>query len=595
MNDGKIPKPIIHPKCFKDEFPTGYLIRLAELNKYQSTNWLIKHISRQREMRSAHYFFDLVYDSPWTGYRNENDYINFIDIKPTYFEMSKMKFCPLCIKDQAYIRIKWQFRSTLICSTHNIWLHDSCNECGQVVSMTSARINICQCGARLDVQKHFTASPDVRKMQEFIEGRYSFNNDTIPNLVERLDLLVFFSKWFRHRKGRQGLLSCDAGYNPLVEAAEALFSGRSGLINFLKKLHELQLRSAYHVKHFDRFHHEFYNKFPSPIFASFREIIEEYINENWNKPLSGRNINFSEATIRNHPWIPLRAACRDYDISKSTFKQAFLTGLVRYKTEEKQKRKLTYLFKPDIDDRLFRLKDFITAKEAGLILGLNKQQFSQLKESNFFKTAISPSQSKLAVWSFSREEVFGLRNKLTYGLPRVEGDVWSFSHILKYYGGQIDNATYVVTNAIRTGELKAIGVDTSRPGLASMNFLKQDFLNWLQLRKHDREKLSITVVSKLLRVNQEFTYQLVNRGFLKAKKGSDGTRWVTEEGIEKFEKQFVILAKLAKLANVNSRVLQQYLSSRAIYPVDYKSENILRQKIYKKSDLVNINILKEFL
>jgi len=546
-------------------------------------------------MKSAYYFYGLLCNSVWTGYPGENDYIGFIDIKPTYFEMSKMKFCSLCIRDNAYIKIKWQFRPSLICSTHKIWLRDSCNECGEVISMNSSRIKICQCGAKLDEQNCFAASPDMQKMQEFIEGRYSFYSEEIPSLTERLNLLLFFSKWFRFRKGSQSLLSSEGGYNPLVEAAEALFSERSGFINFLKKLHELQIRSPNRIKHFERFHHEFYKKFPSSNFSYFRDIIEEYINENWSKPLSGRNINFSEATIRNHPWIPLRAACRDYDISKSTFKQAFLTGLVRYKTEEKQKRKLTYLFKPDIDDRLFRLKDFITAKEAALILGLNKQQFSQLKESNFFKIAISPSQSNLSVWSFSREEVFGLRDNLTHGLPRVDGDVWSLPHILKYYGGQIDNATYVVTNAIRTGELKAVGIDTNRPGLASMNFLKQDFLNWLQLRKHDRENLSVPVVSKILRVNQEFTYQLVNRGFLKTKNDSNGTKWITEEGIANFEKRFVILAKLSKLANVNSRVLLEYLSSRTIYPVDYKSENPLRQKIYKKSDLINITILKDFL
>ena len=33
-------KPLIHPPIYKDESPLGYLVRVAELNRYSSFRWL---------------------------------------------------------------------------------------------------------------------------------------------------------------------------------------------------------------------------------------------------------------------------------------------------------------------------------------------------------------------------------------------------------------------------------------------------------------------------------------------------------------------------------------------------------------------------
>lgn len=590
MLDEKISKPVVHPKSFQDEFPTGYLIRLAELNQYQKALWLVGD-SQLKKRKNPNFLFEALVDSPWTGYGKQSDFNKYISIDPLYFEWNSMKFCSMCIKTNPYIRTLWQFRASVVCLEHSIWLRDCCSRCGAIISIKDPRISICECGERFDTGQTLDASKDIVKLQEYIEGKRKLGVSDEDDIVQRLDTLSFFSKWARYGRGTSRLLKPDEGFNILVNVAEALFSGRSGFIAFLKKLHGLQERSP-KVKHFENFHHQFYQIFSKPHFDHFKVIIEEYINHYWTRPLNGRNRNFSEATIVNHPWIPLRVACRDYDMSKTTLRKALAAGLIRSKVDHKGSRKFTYLYKPDIDDRLCRIKDFITAKEAMLLLGLTKKQFSQLQGSGLFKIAISPNETGLGTWGFSREEIYGICHKLSNGLNNIQGDVWSFSHVLQYYGKKIENATTVISDAILAGELKAVGLDCNRSGFAAMYFTKESVVTWLQLRLNDPENLTIPTAAKILKINQEFTYQLVNRGLLKTQLANDGSRRISLSSISAFQKNYAILAKLASSIEVGSRSLQDYLTSRGIRPIDYKWKTSLRQKIYKKSCLPNIEIFK---
>jgi hypothetical protein len=72
----------------------------------------------------------------------------------------------------------------------------------------------------------------------------------------------------------------------------------------------------------------------------------------------------------------------------------------------------------------------------------------------------------------------------------------------------------------------------------------------------------------------------------------DLTRWVTQAQIDNFLAKYVLLSKLGKKFSLNSRVLKSYLETREIYPIDYGKNFQLRQKVYEKKHLENIQILK---
>lgn len=596
-------KPLVFPACYQDEFPTGYLIRLSDINEYSSFGWLIysDELSRKPQTPASH--FRLLRQFEWTGYTNKHEYYIFSKLQPRYFIGRSLRFCPICFKGNAYYKNYWQLKVSTVCLDHNVWLHDCCSKCGLGIDFSKSKIFICQCGELYKNSDISFVSEEILSLQKFILGLKNDHSKCGDQILkthnslefhERLDLIMFFSKWTRHTGINIGLSRMHSAASVISDVAEALFFGVSGFTSFLKKLHEIN----YHVtgkegQLFIRFHREFYSKFPQSFYQPFRDVIESYINKYWEKPLNRRNINFSKLTINSHPWIPFKVACQQYDLHRSELRRAIRNNLIRSKNDDKDKRIMVYVYRPDLESRLYRIKDYATAKEAATILGLTKLQFSQLHKKNVFEIAIAPGVDGNSVWKFSRDEICQYRDHHIGNLSIVDGDTWSFPEILQYFGGRMDDALTTLLRAIAGRELLPVALNKNRVGFSSMMFSRKEFLLWYDLNKQKSEYLTIPRTAKLLGVNQEFTYQLINQGYLKyVTLAGNATRWVTQEQVDKFLNKYILLSKLAKKYLLNSRVLKSYLETREIYPIDYEKKFQLRQKVYEKKDLENIQILK---
>jgi hypothetical protein len=347
---------------------------------------------------------------------------------------------------------------------------------------------------------------------------------------------------------------------------------------------------------FTKFHQSFYKTFPDDEFKPYKHLIERYLNLYWYKPLTRRNKNFDKRTIDDHPWIPLQQACREFDVHKSTLRQALRQNLVRSKPLEKDRRVITMVFKPDLVDRIDRLRSLISAKEAATILGLTKLQFSRLRETGCFDVMVEPGAHGNMAWQFSRDEIHRYRDMFLKGLADVSGDYWSFPQLLQYFGGQIEDPLVTVLDAIEQKHLKVSARLNSAPGLSSMLFSKDDFLEWYERYKANSSLVSIPSTAKLLGLQQQFTYQLVEAGLIETS-SNDGysSRWVSQQGINDFRDKYVLLSKLAKKIQLNSRTLLNYLASREIYPIDQKWGQPLRQKVYERERLVDVQLLSGYI
>lgn len=124
--------------------------------------------------------------------------------------------------------------------------------------------------------------------------------------------------------------------------------------------------------------------------------------------------------------------------------------------------------------------------------------------------------------------------------------------------------------------------------------MRDDFISWFEIKKNNKDLLSIPSVAKILGINQQFAYELVSYSCIKVV-SKDQANWVTKSSLDDFHNKYIILSKLSKAAHLNSRTLISYLASRAIYPIDHYRDDKLRQKIYLKSHLINIRILNAIL
>ena len=446
-------KPLIHPTMKPDEAPLGYLIRVAEENGYKNYRWLSKSNGKSFDVKLHHRLYRILDSAEWTGCSlNASVVSEVLSLDSGYFISNRLRFCPICIKEVGYYKIQWQLKTSVVCIYHDKWLLDCCHNCGQSVDKGHSKVSECSCGVDIREAASEGVSEEALLMQRFLEDVYEVENDD-PLILssdhglskkERIDLLNFFSRWLRGRRVTKtgistNLRDMNTARDSMSDVAEALFSGRAGFHNFLKRLQELEYGiNSNKSDLFTRFYRIFYKDFPQECFAPYKGYLEQYMNLHWEKPLSRRNRHFDSETLKVHPWTPLQTACREYGVHKSELQQAIRKNLIRSKSEGSEGRKSIIVYKPDLEAHLYRLNDQITAKEAALILGLTKLQFAQLRESSCFKVMAKPGEYGNSTWHFSRDEVLKFRDSYLNGLQEVSGDYWALPHILQFFGGQIE-------------------------------------------------------------------------------------------------------------------------------------------------------------
>jgi len=584
-----IPKPLIHPKCHPDEFPTAYLIRLAELNKYPSARWLVKSAAPLTGVRSARYFHELLLLAPWSGYqKGQNGCLEKLHNR--YFDMRHMRFCPLCMNDSLYIRTAWQYKTSYVCGLHGVWLRNSCTKCKSRIAVDSPTLIYCECGHRILDQDLLKACPAMHSFQAFIAGELILDDVFTGDLKGRLDFVLFFIRWLRFKGYEQALGDCEYSREALSAVAEALFGGDYGMYNFLTRLKKIN------EGYLTRFRNQFYQRYPNESFTKYRALIEKYINKNWEYPLTKRNKNLRSDTLTEHPWVPLSIACQKYGVSKVELQKSIITGDIRYKKKNTKKRSFTYVYIPDIHNHLAKIKNIITLQEARVVIGLNKSHFLELAKGNFFKKSMSPSETGFGSWCFSLEEMYAIRKKLEVTYPVSKSDTWSFSEIMKYFSGQIDGFIFLLAKSILRKGLTIESRDKTKIGFASLRFSKDVFNTWFSAIKQSEKCISIPALAKALKVNQQFVYELASHGVVKCSFSKETQKaFVSREDLSDFLDKYVFLSKLSKSSKLSSRTLISFFEYRGIKAIDEYFEKPLRQKIYLKEDLKNISIIAEYL
>jgi hypothetical protein len=157
---------LLRSKPKPDESFIGYILRLTELNDYDSPTWITRGAGigyhSDRSIATTHKPPDLSAFAALTG-------VNIVDLESLRYPVDKQsnainrrlffgftvpqyvirpkhqKVCPRCLLDAAYIRRIWEFALATVCPIHNCLLLDECPNCRKRVSWARNRVAICSC------------------------------------------------------------------------------------------------------------------------------------------------------------------------------------------------------------------------------------------------------------------------------------------------------------------------------------------------------------------------------------------------------------------------------------------------------------------
>lgn len=152
-----------------DESFVGYLLRLTEMNGYQTLSWILQITGIRSYLQSKLSFaFDdsldltplahlsgidktslasLLYHSVNDPRRKMGEYSVFGSAVAQYMiRLQYPKVCPTCLSEAGYARKIWELAPVTACPTHNCLLIDECPNCTKRISWARRSVSKCQCG-----------------------------------------------------------------------------------------------------------------------------------------------------------------------------------------------------------------------------------------------------------------------------------------------------------------------------------------------------------------------------------------------------------------------------------------------------------------
>lgn len=158
---------LIVPRPYEDESLTGYLNRICTSNMYERVKWVYNDIGLLIDNQIIN-INRLPYDHEYikkltllTGLSNEellnmtyfNELGNLYNVDSyicetlykSYNRKMKINICPVCLKEQLYIRKIWELTTYKICHIHKCYLIERCPDCNKFINLTNS-IEKCPCG-----------------------------------------------------------------------------------------------------------------------------------------------------------------------------------------------------------------------------------------------------------------------------------------------------------------------------------------------------------------------------------------------------------------------------------------------------------------
>ncbi|WP_064031427.1 MULTISPECIES: TniQ family protein [Methylomonas] len=599
--------PAIRTSSYPDENPIGYLMRLADKNTYPSFRWLLA--GKGVETVDYAKLYQTFLKADWTGFQNVDHGLAQICTLPNiHLNATRLRYCPLCLQEAHYWRIGWQLKLASACTHHRVWLHDVCPQCYREQSFIKAPDKHCNCLAQLSSAQAIIAPSSVVQMQQFLEngaleaGNHWFEAKQLPTLRQRSELLAFLMKWLAigddlAKPGRPQFQHVSGFQATATQCADALFSDDGGFWRYLQAIH---FNRASHIgiqqKRLVYFYRQFFKEFPESLFEPLKTVVEEYVTLNLIRDITKKHTLFSNDAKKVQPWVSFNRACKQYNLAASVLSRAITDKHVaaHHQTTQSNYTQCS-IYRPDLEKILPHLKSLITAHDAAEILGVTKAQFLQLQKSGCFKFEIPPREGYCSTWQYSKLELETLIDTINRGAaPPTDDCVLLAATLQNRIRGSIEMPFLHVFKAIVSGQLIVRKPDDRPRQFRNLSLDKAEICRWLNQLRPQVAALTVTNAAKVLGISEEFAYQLVNRGYLNHQLDSRNAKRICPDHISQFRQDYVMLSKLSEASGLSSARLVDMLASSEIFPVDHNVADKLRQKLYRRADVLKTSALSQY-
>lgn len=646
-NDSK--RLLLRSKPKPDESFMGFILRLTELNEYDSPAWIVREAGigypHNRSAVAFHKTLDLSALATFTGV----DITDLVSLRypvdkhshttyrrlffgltvPQYVIRPKhQKVCPGCLLDGSYIRRIWEFALVTVCPIHECLLLDECPDCGKRITWTRNKVAVCPC--KYDWREYSppvvaNSDLDVTRQIHLLCHITSGNDDTRqgnlnePNPLYGVDLqgltaaLLFVARQFArtaYKKGRRlidttGKTFARSNQNSethtlLCKAWSVFNSWPNNYFNFLewRKTHlpSRRFRAGLN-RDFAEYKSALYYRLASEQFNFMREGFEEYLITRWNGGYVGHMRRLSPSLRMRSKYVSRTEAKEFLRIKVEGVDKLIALGRLKAVVSNNGRFRRILIERDSLNTVKQELEQSLYLKQAAARLNVSCHWVRELIKCNLLRPHEGIGIDGRSGQTFNSEDIKCLldsvRRQLIRGARVAASDNISFLKALrKLRRVNVDIGQFI--QIILDGAIRPLGLN-SKPGLASLVFSKSRIKGYITELERIRlgETLSVPEVAQRLGIGVTNTRFLISKDIIQisrqAVKGHYDLR-ISESALDLFNSNYVLPAKLAPQFNTTSSRLTNLLIANGISPISGPKVDGGTQYVFLKKELGQIDL-----
>jgi predicted DNA-binding transcriptional regulator AlpA len=623
------PKPLpLSATPYPDESFVGYVIRLTEINRYETPSWILQLAglgsyhkvyvafdegidlrgliqltrSKKEVIRSIRY-------SPLNPSKGKRDkfrdyYVHGHPVPRVVIKAHQPKVCVACLCEYGYVRTLWDLTAVTACPLHQCLLLDSCPHCRRRISFNRPRVSHCRCDFDWRESKPKLLEEAELEVTSLIYSYFypaeshSFSHLRQLSLKDLIAVLFFFAGQYSAaqdpsdsptqivRLGRS--MSNKTVHRFLCQAASVFRDWPKSYFSFLQSRIEnlgpsrevMSVQKAF-GSHWDTL----LRRFKSPCFDFLRVAFEEFITQKWDRNHTSQLVRLSQHVRNNKRFLSKGEAHASLGVSRGMINRLLKKGKLNAVTRQNRLSGIFLIEAAEVNELRRQRDALLDLKRTASRLGLSSDQTRALTQAKLLMPKQATELRRGVCYSIA--EIDALLARVIGNLrtrPRSRGKTLSFLQALRQLRSRRVKLSEFLVSIVK-GQMQPCGI-AHEVGFKALLFRQQDLNHFVSGSPKWRKPNSsnITAASKALNVRRDVVHFLAQHNFVV----SNGNRWrlrIEPSSVIDFSRRYVLLLALAKSLRTSTPLLAILLETQGVKPIEGTQVKGARYFVYLKADI----------
>ncbi len=598
----------------------GYLLALAELNEYDSMGWISQMIGWRYSQKfmfsngigaeelSALTAVDKelllpLYYKPAPVAEGERgglmkSYFNDQRVSRHMIQARRPKVCPMCLKEDGYLRSVWELAPVTSCPLHKTLLLENCPSCNKRIRWTRHKVCVCKCGfdwrdcegrplydAEVEISKHIHWLCGVLPI-----GAPRFGADPIYSVTLDgfLTALLFIATQPGAPFGQNIPLSecieitgkgsapnlSNTDIHVLLNSAFKVFQNwPDRYFEFLKWRREHGKRSAHRkgLGHdFGEFYTTLFNRIPAGCLDFMRDAFTQYVG----RPVRRRKAPTPRLTsrdLRRMGYLPERFVRKHLNIDVKFLSTLTREGRLKSIVHRAKRQKYAVIEAASFHRLQVEVGQFLGKAAAASMLHIREKALMSLIQCDVLvpaREAIGNSNS----WLFTERSVSDLLSVLGDRVKDNQTTDQVLDFVATFKAASRDGCNFgQFIKAVLSAEIVPCEMKRNR-GISGLSFSVEQANAYSQrlCLKRKGAHIYLSDAAKLLGVTPKVAFFLKDKGLLPAQKANSSMRQgfvVSREALDHFKATYVQASAIARRLQVYPSAVASMLMSAGVQPV----------------------------